>query len=161
MAERVKVTVNLTQSDVDELKRQADKDGITMTDATRRSIAIGQLVTTADGNGEKVLIRGLTVKRDRLRSCGDRGCPGQPGPAASPASGDLDLTATEPARSEKLPEDRPLTAVMPFNPELWHERVRTGVAIAIIGAVIAEARIAGTVLGFYFGTHRAGGGTGG
>jgi hypothetical protein len=58
MAERVKVTVNLTQDDVDELKRQADRDGITMTDAIRRSIAIGKLVTTADGNGEKVLIRG-------------------------------------------------------------------------------------------------------
>lgn len=57
MAERVKVTVNLTQDDVDELKRQADKDGITMTDAIRRSIAIGKLVTTAEGNGEKVLIR--------------------------------------------------------------------------------------------------------
>ena len=28
MAERVKVTVNLTQDDVDELKRQADKDGM-------------------------------------------------------------------------------------------------------------------------------------
>jgi hypothetical protein len=89
-----------------------------------------------------------------------------------------------------LPEDAPLAAVTPFNPELWHERVRTGVAIAVIGAVIAEALIltiafvmggiaandlsaataaiitplvgiAGTVLGFYFGTHRAGGGTGG
>jgi len=58
MAERVKVTVNLTQDDVDELKRQADKDGITMTDDIRRSIAIGKLVTTAAANGEKVLIRG-------------------------------------------------------------------------------------------------------
>ena len=34
------------------------EDGITMTDAIRRSIAIGKLVTTAEGNGEKVLIRG-------------------------------------------------------------------------------------------------------
>jgi hypothetical protein len=58
MADRVKVTVNLTQDDVDELKRQADADGITMTDAIRRSIAIGKLVTTAADNGEKVLIRG-------------------------------------------------------------------------------------------------------
>lgn len=56
-AERVKVTVNLTQDDVDELRRQADRDGITMTDAIRRSIAIGKLVTTAAVNGEKVLIR--------------------------------------------------------------------------------------------------------
>ncbi|HEY2552756.1 MAG TPA: hypothetical protein VGI64_19480 [Streptosporangiaceae bacterium] len=58
MAKRVKVTVNLTEDDVDELKRQAEKDGITMTDAVRRSIAIGKLVTTAEQNGENVLIRG-------------------------------------------------------------------------------------------------------
>jgi hypothetical protein len=57
MAERVKVTVNLTQDDVDELRRQAAENGITMTDAIRRSIAIGKLVTTAAENGEKVLIR--------------------------------------------------------------------------------------------------------
>jgi hypothetical protein len=57
MAERVKVTVNLTQDDVDELKRQADAENITMTDAIRRAIAIGKLVTTAAENDEKVLIR--------------------------------------------------------------------------------------------------------
>jgi hypothetical protein len=56
MADRVKVTVNLTQDDVDELRRQAAEDGI-MTDAIRRSIAIGKLVTNAAENGEKVLIR--------------------------------------------------------------------------------------------------------
>ena len=96
--------------------------------------------------------------------------------------GSLDLT-TEPA--EKLPEDKPLAAVAPFNAEIWHERVRTGVAITVIGAVILESviltiafvtggidpsalsaataavitplvGIAGTVLGFYFGTHGAG-----
>jgi len=89
----------------------------------------------------------------------------------------LDLAATE------QPVDKPLVAEKPFNPELWHERVRTSVAIVIIGAVIAESLaltiafvvgaiaasalsaataaiitpmvgIAGTVLGFYFGTHR-------
>lgn len=53
-----KVTVNLTQDDVDELRRQADEDGITMTDALRRSIAVGKLVNRATHNGEKVLIRG-------------------------------------------------------------------------------------------------------
>ena len=106
------------------------------------------------------------------------------GPGTSPER-DLDLTA-EDAGTEKLPEDKPLAGLAPFNPELWHERVRTGVAIAIIGAVILEAviltiafvagdiaanalsavtaaiitplvGIAGTVLGFYFGTHRSGG----
>jgi hypothetical protein len=100
-------------------------------------------------------------------------------------AGSLDLTATEPAGAEKLPEDKPLAAVAPFNAEIWHERVRTGVAITVIGAVILESviltiafvtggigpsalsaataavitplvGIAGTVLGFYFGTHGAG-----
>jgi hypothetical protein len=52
-----KVTVNLTEDDVEELRRQADEDNITMTDAIRRSIAVSKLVTTADHNGEKVLIR--------------------------------------------------------------------------------------------------------
>ncbi len=58
MARRVKVTVNLTEDDVAELKEQAERDSITMTDALRRSIAVGKLVTTAVRNGEKVLIRG-------------------------------------------------------------------------------------------------------
>jgi hypothetical protein len=58
MAKRVKVTVNLTEDDVAELKEQAERDSITMTDALRRSIAVGRLVTTAVRNGEKVLIKG-------------------------------------------------------------------------------------------------------
>src|SRR5215470_3409601 len=58
MAKRVKVTVNLTDDDLTELRGQAERDGITVTDAIRRSIAIGKLVTTATRNGEKVLIRG-------------------------------------------------------------------------------------------------------
>jgi hypothetical protein len=111
--------------------------------------------------------------------------PGPSGQTGATPAGSLDLTATEPAGAERLPEDMPLAAVAPFNPELWHERVRTGVAIAVIGAVIVESitltiafvsgdigpgalsaataaiitplvGIAGTVLGFYFGTHRAG-----
>jgi len=56
MAKRVKVTVNLTEDDVAELKEQAERDSITMTDALRRSIAVGKLVTGAVRNGEKVLI---------------------------------------------------------------------------------------------------------
>jgi hypothetical protein len=57
MAKRVKVTVNLTEDDVAELKDQAERDSITMTDVLRRSIAVGKLVTTAVRNGEKVLIQ--------------------------------------------------------------------------------------------------------
>jgi len=41
----------------DELRRQAEAEGITMTDAIRRAIAIGKLVTSAAENDEKVLIR--------------------------------------------------------------------------------------------------------
>jgi hypothetical protein len=58
MAKRVKVTVNLTEDELAELKQQAERDSITMTDALRRSIAVGKLVTTAVRNGEKVLIQG-------------------------------------------------------------------------------------------------------
>ena len=111
------------------------------------------------------------------------------GPGDATPAGNLDLTTSEPAGTEKLPEDQPLADVAPFNPELWHERVRTGVAIAVVGAVILEALIltiafvaggiaasalsaataaiitplvgiAGTVLGFYFGTHKSGSTTG-
>ena len=57
MAKRVKVTVNLTEDDVAELKQQAERDSITMTDALRRSLAVGKLVTTAVRNGEQVLIQ--------------------------------------------------------------------------------------------------------
>jgi hypothetical protein len=57
MAKRVKVTVNLTEDDVAVLKEQAERDSITMTDALRRSIAVGKLVTSAVRNGEKVLIQ--------------------------------------------------------------------------------------------------------
>ena len=57
MAKRVKVTVNLTEDELAELKEQAERDSITMTDALRRSIRVGKLVTTAVRNGEKVLIQ--------------------------------------------------------------------------------------------------------
>ena len=96
---------------------------------------------------------------------------------------DLDLTAEPPA---KLPQDKPLARAARFNPEVWHEGVRTGVALTVIAAVVAETLIltiafveggipssalsdataavitplvgiAGTVIGFYFGTHRSGG----
>jgi hypothetical protein len=95
---------------------------------------------------------------------------------------DIDLTVTE-----APPKDQSLVAVTPFNPARQHEFVRTWVAFVIIAAVIAETLIltiayvagripanslpaataaiitpmvgiAGTVLGFYFGTHRHGDG---
>lgn len=103
--------------------------------------------------------------------------------AAGPES--LDLTSGEPP--ERLPLDRPLVMTPAFNPRRVQERVRTSVAVAIVGAVVAETLIlviayvtgaisatslpqvtaslvtplvgiAGTVLGFYFGSHRPDGG---
>jgi hypothetical protein len=94
---------------------------------------------------------------------------------------EIDLAATE------APRDRPLVAEKPFNPARQHELVRTWVAFALIATVIAETLaltiayvvgaipanslsaataaiitpmvgVAGTVLGFYFGTHRRGDG---
>ena len=98
---------------------------------------------------------------------------------AAPES--LDLTVGEPP--EQLPLDQPLVVTPGFNPRRVQERVRTSVAAGIVGAVIAETLIlviadvfggisakdlpqvtaslvtplvgiAGTVLGFYFGSHR-------
>jgi hypothetical protein len=105
----------------------------------------------------------------------------------SPASPDgLDLTKDEPQSDQ--PSDRPLVTTKPFDPHRMQERVRTGVALAVIAAVILETLIitfafvfkaipssslssvtatiitpmigiAGTVLGFYFGSHRPGPGS--
>jgi hypothetical protein len=102
---------------------------------------------------------------------------------SSSAESALDLTSGQPP--ERLPEDWPLAVTPPFNPHRVQERVRTGVAAAIVGAVILEnliiivayvagrisakdlpavttalitplVGVAGTVLGFYFGSHRGG-----
>lgn len=56
MAEKVKVTVNLTKEDLDTLKEQADKDGITMTDALRRSIGVGRIAADAKKKGHRLLV---------------------------------------------------------------------------------------------------------
>ena len=106
-------------------------------------------------------------------------------PAGKSAPASLDLTVGEPP--EKLPLDQPLVATPEHNPRRVQERVRTSVAAGIVGAVIAETLIlaiayvagrisakdlpqvtaalvtplvgiAGTVLGFYFGSHRPDGG---
>jgi hypothetical protein len=95
----------------------------------------------------------------------------------------LDLAATEPEHKQQLPAGGPLATATPFDPSRVQEWVRTGVALAVIGAVIVETLIltaafvsggiaasdlsaataaivtpmvgiAGTVLGFYFGRHR-------
>jgi hypothetical protein len=90
----------------------------------------------------------------------------------------LDLAATE------VPAVRALAVTTPYDPSRVQEWVRTGVALAIVGAVIVETLIlsiafvsggiaasdltaataaivtplvgiAGTVLGFYFGSHKS------
>ena len=97
----------------------------------------------------------------------------------------LDLAAIEPEHKQLLPAGEPLATATPFDPSRVQEWVRTGVALAVIGAVIVETLIlttafvsggiaasdlsaataaivtpmvgiAGTVLGFYFGSHRGG-----
>jgi ABC-type Fe3+ transport system permease subunit len=106
-------------------------------------------------------------------------------PTGEGGPGSLDLTVGEPP--EKLPLDRPLALTPGYNPRRVQERVRTSVATAIVGALIALTLIlaiayvagrisakdlpqvtaalvtplvgiAGTVLGFYFGSHRPDGG---
>jgi hypothetical protein len=96
----------------------------------------------------------------------------------------LDLAATEPAHSQQLAAVGPLATATPYDPSRVQEWVRTGVALAVVGAVIVETLvltiafvsggiaasdltaataaivtplvgIAGTVLGFYFGSHRS------
>lgn len=95
----------------------------------------------------------------------------------------LDLAATEPEHQHQLPAGEPLATATPFDPSRVQEWVRTGVALAVVGAVIVETLIlttafvtggiaasdltaataaivtplvgiAGTVLGFYFGSQR-------
>jgi hypothetical protein len=94
---------------------------------------------------------------------------------------------SEPQPAEKLPLDQRLAVTPGFNPRRVQEWVRTCLAAAIVGAVIAETLIltiayvsggisakdlpqataslitplvgiAGAVLGFYFGSHRPNGG---
>ena len=106
-------------------------------------------------------------------------------PAGQAARGSLDLTVGEPP--DRLPLDQPLAVMPEYNPRRVQERVRTGVAAGVVGAVIAESLIlaiafvaggisakdlpqvtaslvtplvgiAGTVLGFYLGSHRPDGG---
>ncbi|HEX9429737.1 MAG TPA: CopG family transcriptional regulator [Candidatus Bathyarchaeia archaeon] len=55
-AEKVKVTVNLTKKDLDTLKAQATKEGITVTDALRRAIGVGRIAADAKEKGHKLLV---------------------------------------------------------------------------------------------------------
>jgi hypothetical protein len=101
---------------------------------------------------------------------------------AEPATS-LDLAADEPAHSQQFAKVGTLATATPYDPSRIQEWVRTGVALAVVGAVIVETLIltaafvsggiaasdltaataaivtplvgiAGTVLGFYFGSHR-------
>ena len=104
-------------------------------------------------------------------------------PAEGPlATTNLDLAAT--GSADKLPVEKPLAITTHYDASKIQEWVRTGVALAIVGAVIVETLvltiafvsggiaasdltaataaivtplvgIAGTVLGFYFGSHKS------
>jgi hypothetical protein len=107
----------------------------------------------------------------------------EPSSAGSETHDGLDLTADVPLTGPMSD----LVTTRRFDPHPIQERVRTGVALAVIGAVILETLIvtiafvlgaitpdslpsvtaaiftpmvgiAGTVLGFYFGSHRPGAG---
>jgi hypothetical protein len=58
VAEKVKVTVNLTKDDLDTLREQAESEGITVTDALRRAIGVGRIAAKAKEQGQKLLIQG-------------------------------------------------------------------------------------------------------
>jgi hypothetical protein len=119
-------------------------------------------------------------------AAGPPGTDAEPGaPEAIPDSHEesLDLTKTE--HEGRLAQAGPLATTLPFNPRRLQEMVRTWVAVAVIAAVVVETLavtfayifgdiptaelspvttavitplvgIAGTVLGFYFGSHRTG-----
>ena len=109
--------------------------------------------------------------------------PGAPETIPDSHEESLDLTKTE--HEGKLAQAGPLATTLPFNPRRIQEMVRTWVAVAVIATVAVETLavtfayifgdipagdlspvttavitplvgIAGTVLGFYFGSHRSG-----
>lgn len=53
---KVKVSMNLLQSDVDALKRLASARGTTVTDIVRQAIAVEKYLFESQQKGEKVLI---------------------------------------------------------------------------------------------------------
>ena len=53
---KVKVTVNLTQDEVDKLKAIAEEKGVTVTDVLRRAIATESFLQDAKTDGSKILI---------------------------------------------------------------------------------------------------------
>jgi hypothetical protein len=64
MAPKVKVTVNLTEDEVRELREQAEASGITLTDALRRSIAVGKIAYEAKRDRKKLIVEDASG-RDR------------------------------------------------------------------------------------------------
>jgi Ribbon-helix-helix protein, copG family len=58
VADKVKVSMNLTQEDIDILRALAEKRGISMTEVVRRALALEKFVDDSTEQGEKVLIQG-------------------------------------------------------------------------------------------------------
>lgn len=66
MAEKVKVTVNMTQEDVDTLKELAEEQGITLTDALRRAVRTEKFIREAVAEDANILVedkRKKTIKQ--------------------------------------------------------------------------------------------------
>lgn len=57
-AEKVKLTVNITREELEVLRGQAERRGITVTEALRRSIAAGRVFEDAKIKHSKVLLEG-------------------------------------------------------------------------------------------------------
>lgn len=58
MAKKVKLTVNITEDELNSLREQADTHGITVTDALRRGLLAGRLFEETKKNSGRVLLEG-------------------------------------------------------------------------------------------------------
>jgi Ribbon-helix-helix protein, copG family len=56
MAEKVKVTVNMTQEDVDALKEIAEAQGITLTEALRRAVRTEKFIQDTMAEDANILV---------------------------------------------------------------------------------------------------------
>ena len=65
MAEVVKLSVNLSREVVDALKRIAERDNVTVTEALRRSISTQKFIDDQQQDGAKILVEDKDKKTVR------------------------------------------------------------------------------------------------
>lgn len=66
MGETTKVTVNLPDSVVEDLRKIAEAEGTTLTDAIRRSIQINKFLLAEEEKNGKILIERADGKLERI-----------------------------------------------------------------------------------------------